>query len=206
MITTKYKQFFNRVLEPAAKTLAGTGITPNQITLAGLVFEIFVCLLLVWNGNIILFCLLLFASSLFDALDGAVARVSGRVTKFGAYLDAMCDRIFEGCAAMAVAYVTGYWFLMFLLFMGAVVTSYAKARAAMEVSVSNSEWPDFMERTERGFIFIFGLLISDITKIQIAGRDLFYWITIFLIVAIYVTIIQRVLRAKRLIEDRSSGS
>ncbi len=206
MITTRYKHIFNRLFEPAAKALVHFGVTPNQVTLAGLIFEIFVCLLFVSNKNVTLFCLLLFASSLFDALDGAVARVSGRVTKFGAYLDAMCDRIFEGCAAMAVAYVTGYWFLMFLLFMGAVVTSYAKARAAMEVSVSNSEWPDFMERTERGFVFIFGLLISNVTKIQIAGRDLFYWITIFLIMAIYVTIIQRALRAKRLIEDRSGGN
>ncbi len=204
MITTKYKQFFNRMIEPTAKALVRTGITPNQITLWGLIFEILVCLLFVWNKNATLFCILLFTSSLFDALDGAVARVSGRVTKFGAYLDAMCDRVFEGCAAIAVAFVTGYWFLMFLLFMGAVITSYAKARAAIEVSVSNSEWPDFMERTERGFIFIFSLLISDLTKIVIAGHDLFYWVTILLIVAIYGTIVQRILRAKKLIETRST--
>ena len=190
------------MFEPAGKVLIRLKFTPNLITLLGLLLGVLACVIFVLTKNVISFCILLFVASLFDSLDGTVARLSGRVTKFGAYLDAVCDRIFEGSAAVAVAYVIGYWFLMFLLFMGAVITSYAKARAAIEISISNSEWPDFMERTERGMIFIFGLLISDLTQIRIAGHDLFYWISIFLIIAVYATIIQRVLRAKRLIEER----
>ena len=163
MITTRYKQIFNRIFEPAGRILIRLKFTPNLITLLGLLLGILTCVIFILTKNVILFCTLLFVTSLFDALDGTVARLSGRVTKFGAYLDAVCDRIFEGSVTVAVASVTGYWFLMFLLLMGALITSYAKARAAIEISISNSEWPDFMERMERGMIFIFGFLISDLT-------------------------------------------
>ncbi len=202
MISTKYKPFFNRIFNPIAKILLYFNLTPNQITLFGLGFGILACLLFVWTKNVVLFCVLLLVSGLLDAVDGAAARLSGRVTKFGAYLDAVCDRFFEGFAVLSVAIVTGYWVLMFFLFMGMMVTSYAKARAAIEVPISNSEWPDFMERTERGAIFLAGLFISHLTHIVIAGKDLFFWVSIFLILAVYATVVQRIFRAKSIIETR----
>ena len=203
MITTRYKTFFNDLFEPFARTLMRFSLTPNQITLSGLALGFVSCFILIWTKNIYLFCVLILASAIFDAADGLVARLSGQVTKFGSYLDAVCDRLFEGMVAVSVAWFSGYWFLIFLLFIGAVLTSYAKARAAMEVPVSNSEWPDLMERTERGVLFIAGLLISELTRVRIFGKDLFYWILIFLIATVYTTVIQRIFRAKHLIESRA---
>ena len=85
---------------------------------------------------------------------------------------------------------------------GALLISYAKARAAMEVPVSNTEWPDFMERTERGLIFAIGVILWGFFPKLIGGHDIFFWTLVALNLGVYFTLIQRVMRAKRLIEER----
>ena len=204
MITTKYKIFFNRIFEIPAKILIRSGLNPNQVTLLGLVFGLLSCYFLIATKNVIGFCALIFLTGLFDALDGVVARLSGRVSKFGSYLDAMCDRIFDGMVMFSVALVTGYWTLLFILLLGSFLVSYAKARAAIEVSVSNTEWPDLMERTERSAVFILGLLFSEVTDLQILNRSLFYWTLIGLNFAVYFTVLQRIFRAKTFIQKRAN--
>jgi phosphatidylglycerophosphate synthase len=139
-----------------------------------------------------------------DVLDGAVARASGRVTKFGAYLDAICDRYVDAMVVLAAARVTGYWTLSLITLAGTLLVSYAKARAAMEVAVSNLEWPDLMERGERSAMFLGGLLASVLIPWQPLGRDLFWWTLLLLAILTHLTVAQRVLRARKLILRRSS--
>jgi len=173
------------------------------VTLGGLVLVAASCAFLVVTRRIVVSCVLVTLASVLDALDGAVARVSGRVTKFGAYLDAVCDRAAEALVILSVAVVTGYWLLSSLVLVGAFLISYAKARAAMEVPVANLEWPDLMERTERGVVFIAGLAASRLIRWRPLGRDLFWWTLVVLLALVSVTVLQRMLRAKRLIEMRS---
>ena len=203
MISTRYKSFFNELFEPVALWLRRLGVSPNQMTVAGLILGILGCLTFLHTRNLYLFIILIVLAGIFDAIDGVLARASGRVTKFGAYLDAMCDRLFEGAVMLAVAIATGRWVLIFLAMLGSYSVSYAKARAAIETTVSNTEWPDLMERFERDIIFISGFFLSELFHIQIAGHDLFFWVLIGLNAAVYFTVIQRILRAKRLIESRS---
>ena len=84
--------------------------------------------------------------------------------------------------------------------------SYAKARAAMEVSVSNDEWPDLMERTERDVLFVIGLAAGALMPWRPLGRDLFWWTLVLLAILIHGTVAQRVLRARRFIDARSRPS
>jgi len=203
MINSNYKLFFENLFRPLARIFISLKITPNQMTVAGLVFGIASCLLFLSTENLVLFFILIVASALFDALDGVVARLTDQSSKFGAYLDAMCDRLFDGIAALTVAIYTGEWILIFLAVLGGIFVSYAKARAAMETPVSNLEWPDLMERLERNVVFILGFFISEFFHIQIAGHSFFFWVLIGLNVAIYYTVVQRIVRAKRLIEERS---
>ena len=156
---TRHKEYFRNVVDAVARLFVAAGFTPNALTLLGLFLGWATCILFVWTRNSVLFGFLMIAWGLFDALDGAVARLTNRVSKFGSYLDAMCDRLFEVAAILAAAYVSGYWALSLLLASGTLLTSYAKARAAMEVTVSNNEWPDFMERTERDVIFAVGIIL-----------------------------------------------
>ena len=192
----------SRFADPPARALARASISPTTITLAGLVFVAASCVFLLQTYNLLLFCALITASCLVDVLDGAVARLSGRVTKFGAYIDAMCDRAAEAMAVLSVAYVTGYWELSSVMLVGAMLVSYAKARAAIEAPVSNTEWPDLMERGERDVIWVAGLAASRLLRWRPLGHDLFWWTLVVMTVLIYLTVVQRVLRAKRLIETR----
>ena len=74
----------------------------------------------------------------------------------------------------------------------------------MEVRVSNMEWPDLMERAERDALFLIGLAASAVIPWRPLGRDLFWWTLLLLAVLTHLTVIQRVLRARRLIQERTS--
>jgi len=202
MLTTRYKTVLNRAFDVPARWLARFHLNPNAVTIGGVALVGASCLFLLLTRRVIPFCFLVLLASLLDALDGAVARVSGRATKFGAYLDAICDRVGEALIVLTVASVTGYWALSAVLLVGAMLVSYAKARAAMEVPVGNLEWPDLMERTERGSLYLAGLLASRLVGWRPLERDLFWWTLVVLIALIYATVAQRLLRAKRLIEAR----
>ena len=198
---TSYKTYFRRAPETVARFFIRLGFSPNGITLLGLALGWLTCLFFAWSHNAIAFGFLMIAWGLFDAVDGAAARLTNQVTKFGSYLDAMCDRLFEISAAIAAAYVSGYWLLSSLLITGCLLISYAKSRAAMEISISNNEWPDLMERTERDIIFAIGIILWGFFPRPFFGKDLLFWTLIGLNLAVYGTVIQRVLRAKRLIES-----
>lgn len=203
MVTARYKSFFTPLLNPLARVVSRLGIHPTAITVTGLLLVFASCLFVVWTRNLLVFCGLVTLAVLFDALDGAVARVSGRVTKFGAYLDAVCDRYAEAAVLVSVALVTGYWVLSVVVLVGSLLTSYAKARTAMEVRVENEEWPDVMERTERCVVLVVGLAASQVVAWRPGGRDLYWWTLLVLAVLTHATVLQRVARARRLIRLRS---
>ena len=200
---TPYKARFRHAAEGVARVFIQLGFSPNGLTLFGLFLGWLTCLFFVWTRNAVLFGILMIFWGLFDAVDGAAARLTNRVTKFGSYLDAMCDRLFETAAALTVAYVSGHWVLSFGLAVGAILISYAKARAAMEVEVSNTEWPDFMERTERDVIFVIGIILWGFFPGSFFGKDLLFWVLVGLNLAVYGTLVQRIFRAKRFIESRT---
>lgn len=200
---TSNKAFFNKLFSGIGRALARLPIHPNFLTLLGLALGMALCAYLLVTRDLLLFSILAIPVGLFDMLDGALARASGKSSKFGSYLDAMTDRYFEIFFVIAVAYVTGYWILSSLLILGSYSISYAKARAAMEIKIENNEWPDFLERTERDVLFVIGLFLSQIFSIQLLGHDIFWWTLLLLVVGTQFTVIQRVLRAKRLIEERS---
>ena len=202
MLAIRYKAGVNRLLDPFARRLSAWGVYPTAVTCAGLCLVLASCLVLLLTRRLVLFCGLVTIAGLFDALDGAVARAGGCASKVGAYLDALADRGAEAVVITTVAIVTGYWLLSMLVLVGALLVSYAKARAAMEVSVTNQEWPDLMERTERGVVYIVGLAAGQWVAWRPLGHDLFWWTLVILSVLVHATVIQRAIRATRLIRTR----
>jgi phosphatidylglycerophosphate synthase len=197
------KKFFNELFGGVGRALAKLPIHPNFLTLLGLGLVVACCFYLIMTKNLLVFSVLIFFAGLFDLLDGALARASGKSSKFGAYLDAMTDRYFEILVVISTAYVTGYWVLSALLILGTYSVSYAKARAAMEIPIQNNEWPDFLERSERDLIFVAGLFISQVIPVQILEHNIFWWTLLFLTLGTHATVIQRVFRARRLIKERA---
>ena len=203
MLATRFKLTVNRALEPLAMRLVRSGVSPTLLTLTGAVGSALVCLIFLRTRAVIPFCLAMAVVGSLDALDGAVARAGGCVTRVGAYLDALCDRYVEAMVVGSVAYVTGTWALSMAVVVGALLVSYAKARAAMEVRVANEEWPDLMERTERAGLFLVGLLLSRLIPWRPLGHDLFWWTLVLLAVLVHFTVVQRMVRARRVIRERA---
>src|SRR3989338_615741 len=146
---TPHKNLIRIPAETAARVFIALGLTPNKITVLALFLGCMTSLWYLWSKNSVGFGILMMILGLFDLMDGTVARLTHTVSKFGSYLDAICDRVFEAVTLLAVACVSGYWGLSGVLLFGMMLISYAKARAAIEVTVENNAWPDFMEGTER---------------------------------------------------------
>lgn len=206
MIDGLFKRYIDPLWERAAAPLVRARLTPNQVTAAGLVLVTAAACAYLLHRSPLVFGLSLTVCFAFDALDGAVARQRNMRSRVGGYFDAMADRYQELAVFLAIAAVDGYGVPCLLAFAGGVVTSYAKARTAIEIRIDNDNWPDLFERLER-IIFLVVLLI--VVGLFGAGRS---WILpggllVYAALA-HATALQRVGRAvKRLREaDRPEGT
>lgn len=205
MITHQYRYYFKGIIKFATNIFKKAGFTPNKITILSLVLGLLICLLFVWNRNPAFFGCMILLVGLLDVIDGELARTTNQSTKFGSYLDAVCDRFYEAAATLAAAYVSGHWILSFLLLTGSQLTSYAKARAGMEVKISNREWPDLIQRFDRALIFTSGLFLWGIFPGTYGGKDIFFFTLVILDILVFVSLFQRIIRAKRIIQERDHG-
>ncbi|WP_459611679.1 phosphatidylinositol phosphate synthase [Corynebacterium urogenitale] len=148
------------VIEPIARGLCKLGITPNMVTLTGTILAIGFALWLIPTNHHFAAAALIGLTVATDMVDGTMARMRGGGTKFGATLDATCDRLTDGAIFGALA----FWFaikeepnevlmaLCLVILVSSQVTSYVKARAeASGIKVIGG----LIERPER---LIIGLL------------------------------------------------
>jgi CDP-diacylglycerol--glycerol-3-phosphate 3-phosphatidyltransferase len=143
------------------EALARWGLTPNLLTAIGLVLNLLVAAVIA-SGNLRAGGALLLLASGFDMLDGAVARATGTVTKFGGFLDSTIDRYSESLVYGGVlVYLLGTRdyrlgsLLIIVATAGSLLISYARARAeAAGVRASVG----LLARPERVLILAVGLL------------------------------------------------
>lgn len=201
MIDGLFKTRIDRLWEAAARPLARTGMTPNQVTAAGLLLVLVCCALMFVHGSYGWFGASLAIAFSFDALDGAVARLRNLRSKVGGYFDAIVDRYQELAVIGTLAACVQDWRLAFAAFSGSVLISYAKARCALETPVENDAWPDFFERTER-VVFIVVMLLAA----EAGGAAVVWWGLALFAALCHLTAIQRALRAAALLRDRDRAS
>ena len=120
--------------------LARTRVTPNALTTSGVLLCAVASVLVYFeNRNEILFywagALVFVIGSVLDILDGALARLSGKGTPFGAFLDSTLDRVGEGLMLGAIALVFARHQQLFAVgaafaaVIGSLLVSYTRARA-----------------------------------------------------------------------------
>jgi len=151
-----------------ARGIIRAGIPANAVTLAGPVAAGLV-LFPAYHGSQALAGVVLIVAGAFDVLDGAVARLSGGVTRFGGYLDSVVDRYSDLAVFFGIfVYIDRHWdgrlrlvylTLWGLSLMGATTTAYVRARA--ETIVPSCK-VGFMERPERLVTIILGLLWGNV--------------------------------------------
>ena len=161
MLTNRLGRFFSRMLDGIVVRLDRYGVHPNVVTAAGFVLNLGAAYLLAvgafrWGAVAIL------VANVFDLLDGRLARRSGQVTPFGAFIDSTLDRYADFALLFAVGYhyarsgdlVVLIWVALSIV--GALMTSYTRARAECIIPSCRV---GFFERSERLAVLIAGALL-----------------------------------------------
>ena len=133
-----------KALDPIIVGLVKTGITPNGITVIGLIITMISTAILIIGAElgvrgdttyITWFGIILLTAGVFDMLDGQLARKTNQMTKFGALFDSVVDRYSEMIMFFGITYylVSYHYFLSgvfaFLAMIGSIMVSYVRARA-----------------------------------------------------------------------------
>ena len=156
------KRLGRHVTAPVVALIARTPITPNALTVFSLLVTLVAGALIAAHQLVIAGLVVMFAS-VFDILDGALARATNRVTKFGGALDSTLDRMAEGVIFLALM-----WFfsdkgstvgalLAGIAMITSFLVSYVRARAeglGLECEVG------ILTRSERIILLVLGLLLS----------------------------------------------
>jgi CDP-diacylglycerol--glycerol-3-phosphate 3-phosphatidyltransferase len=154
-----------RIIDAMVRGLAYLGINPNILTIIGVLINV-ACGVLFGLGYFFWAGIVLIVANLFDMLDGNVARLTGNVTRFGAFLDSSLDRLsdmvlFVGIIIFYAANRPEHSLLNVFLagvgMMGSIMVSYTAAKAESVVPNPNV---GFMQRPERIVLFIIGALSS----------------------------------------------
>ena len=122
------------VLDPVVRVMVARGITPNMLTVAGLLGNV-AAAWFVANGELVTGGVLALVFSALDMLDGAVARATGKASPFGAMFDSVLDRLSEAAVLGGILLyelelenheevVLAFWAVV-----GSLMVSYVRARA-----------------------------------------------------------------------------
>lgn len=163
-----------KIIDPAIKGMIKIGITPNTVTTIGFLLNILSAVLFIYAGTLsdagtfkfvgIGGAVLLFAS-LFDMLDGRLARVGNMATEFGAFYDSVLDRYSELVTLFGIVFLLFnklyFWsaIVTFVALIGSIMVSYVRARAEgldIECKVG------IMQRPERVVLTSLGALLCGI--------------------------------------------
>jgi archaetidylinositol phosphate synthase len=178
---------FRKVLTPMAERLGSflgsLGITPNMLTFLAVVLA----LATIPSGALGLYWLipiLIITSSLLDWLDGVVARATSRVSKLGAFLDSVLDRISDISYLISFNYLGIDIWLILIAIPTSLLISYIRCRAeSLGVSL---EGIGVLERGER----VVMMLVISVTSIVFSKVVGDYLLTLMVILNT-LTIIQR---------------
>ena len=158
---------------PVVRALEEVPLTPNQITVLGFLV-IVVAAALVATGHLLAGGLAVLAGGFLDIVDGALARSTGKVTRFGGVLDSTLDRVSEGVLLFGIlwlalgkelpvltAAVPTRWavVVVFGALLGSLLVSYVRSRAET-AGVECTE--GLFTRGERVVVLVAGLLSGQV--------------------------------------------
>jgi CDP-diacylglycerol--glycerol-3-phosphate 3-phosphatidyltransferase len=189
-------------MDPIARAVARTGITPNGVTALGFAGNC-VAAALAARGALLAAGLMMLVGSGLDLIDGALARATGRVTAFGAVFDAVLDRYSEAVVLLGLLIYEAdrdanpEVALLFAALTGSVLVSYVRALAETSGLTLRE---GLFTRAERVLLTAFALVLAP-------------WLPVALTVALWVlavltnvTALQRLYHVRVKSRDESEGS
>ncbi len=195
-VQQRVRQFVTLIMRP----LAQLGITPNTLTLVGLLLSVITAGVIA-QGSLLVGGLLVLFAGIFDMFDGALARARNASTIFGAFLDSTLDRYSESIILFGLFWYAlqaktlhenlwpfhneQFWMLssIYIAVVGSLMVSYAKARAeglGLECKTG------LLARPERVVILAIGLITGTVI-----------WAVLLLAIFSNVTAVERVMHIWR---------
>jgi CDP-diacylglycerol--glycerol-3-phosphate 3-phosphatidyltransferase len=179
------KEGARRLADPVVRLLGRLGVTPDQVTFVGLALSLGAAVA-VGMGRFGLATILLLLGSVCDMLDGGLARLSGKGSRFGAFLDSTVDRYAE--LGLFVGYAVYFAdqgtpldvAVVCVAAAGSILVSYARARAeglGIDCNVG------LMERPERLVVLILATALGPVVLL---------WALRLLAVLTHLTALQRI--------------
>ncbi|MDQ4045383.1 MAG: CDP-alcohol phosphatidyltransferase family protein [Chloroflexota bacterium] len=190
MVSTRFANRVRGRLGPLGRIVARTHLTPNAITVIGLILNVGVAAVIA-SGNLVLGGVLVLFAGGFDALDGAVARATGKTSQFGGFLDSTLDRyseavVFAGLLIHLTRTDAGTIpvLLTYATIVGSLMISYTRSKAE---AIGIRGDIGIAQRLERIIILALALLLSEpvwglwllaiLTQITALHRILHVWWT-----------------------------
>lgn len=179
---SKFRQHISKIIDPLAKAVMKTGISPNTLTLLGLLSSIAYLIFILYKMYIISLVMVILAG-FFDVVDGAVAKLTGKVTKIGEFLDSTLDRLSDAILITGLIFMGFNVFVIILLLIFSFLVSYVRAKG--ELLGLKVEGRGLIERAER-IVFIIAIIVTYMVNFEIAS----IMVLVFLILTI-ITFIDR---------------
>jgi len=183
-----------------ARLAHSIGLTPNQISLLGVLSALFSAYLY-WSSQfeaalLPVAALFLLISGFFDALDGVLARLYGEATIIGGFIDSLLDRYADAFVFLGIMLgwliTNPVWiFWGFVALMGSLLVSYSRARA--EVAGIKMESVGIAERAERLITLAVATLLSTVP----GWTDALRWSMLLLAILTNLTVLQRVIHFRK---------
>ena len=151
---SRFKPKITGLLKPITLWLFRIGIRPNHLTALAVTSGLFSAYL-IFIGKPFEGVFFLFISSALDALDGALARNQNLKSDFGGFLDSVMDRYVDAAVIISIGVYSGHVLLASIAVAGALMVSYARARAEQIIERCDV---GIAERGERTLVLIAGLL------------------------------------------------
>ncbi|MFN8482539.1 MAG: CDP-alcohol phosphatidyltransferase family protein [Anaerolineae bacterium] len=207
MLTELARKWSRNIITPIAQGLGRVGLTPDMLTVIGFFFNVVVAIVLAQGESWwLLGAVLLILSMGFDALDGTLARSTGKVTVFGGFLDSTLDRFSEAVIYLALLYTylttttphTLEPILIYLTIVGSLMVSYTRARAeGLGLQLKEG----LFTRLERIIVLVLGLALT-----PFFGNSAMLVVLLLLAIGTNVTAVQRLLIVRGKLAHRDLSS
>jgi len=191
----KQESSLRKLQTSVGKTLAIIPLSPNHWTILSLLVALIAGIMISF-GELFLGLFLFAFAALLDLVDGAVARATGQVSKFGGFIDGVADRFVEAVFLFSFMFyplpeifIDAKIWLASVLFLGTCMPSFVRAYADHKEVIAKSKalaLGGICERSERLLIIIIGLFAG-----IIFSMDFFVYSLIIASFLSAITILQR---------------
>ncbi|MGB9938503.1 CDP-alcohol phosphatidyltransferase family protein [Methanosarcina sp.] len=189
------RPFASKVIEPLADFFVRYEVSPDTVSIASLICAFFAGLSFYYSPAsrvfILLAGILVILNSIFDALDGVIARKLNRATPRGDFLDHVIDRysdVFIICSIFFAGYAP--WQIGVAAIVGVQLTSYLGTQA--QALSLGRYYGGIMGRADRLVVIILAAFGNFAFSVTVAGFSVLGWAVILIAVTSHITAVQRI--------------